>query len=221
MKKYLYIPLLICLLSNIKAQEEPTQPRIRLEQSIGVNTASVLRKILRVTPDSATNNNNYLLMYKLRFGKNGVRLSGLANFSSEKEQIAGFLDSKVIKNANYAARIGYERQSNAGKHFLFSYGIDAVWEYRENSSISDSGFDKVSIISSQYGFGGGPFLGITWQLSKRLSLYSEAAIYYTISKKSRVVDFEKNPDFNDIKTGSSFDKISYLVPTGLFLQYHF
>lgn len=220
MKKYLYILLIMCLLNNVIAQEEVVKPKIKIEQSIGVNTASVLRKMLKVSPDSS-NANSYLLMYKLRIGKNGIRMSGLANLNSETEKVAGFADSKTLRTSNYAARVGYERQSNAGKRFTFSYGVDAVWEYRENSLNSDTGLDNVTITKLQRSMGGGPFLGLTWQLSKHLSLYSEVGMYYMVGRKVNLTDFVKNPEFNDIKEASDFSKINYVVPSGLFLQYHF
>jgi hypothetical protein len=221
MKKHLYICLIISFLNNLQAQDEQSKTPILIEHSVGVNTASIFRKILKVPSDSATNNSQYLFMYKIRIGKNGFRVSGLANFSSETEQVPGFLDSKTVKTKNYAARLGYERQSVVSKKFTASFGADVVWEYQENSSLSDSGFDQVLIKRSQYGVGAGPFLGITWHLSKRLSLYSEVATYYSVGRKSKIVDFVKNPEFNDVDNRTTFAKTNYVVPTGLFLQYHF
>ena len=210
----------MCILNSINAQEEMVKPKIKITQSIGANTASVLRKMLKVNADSSSAN-SYLLLYKLHIGKNGIRMSGLANRNSEIEKVAGFLDSKTLRTSNYAARVGYERQRNAGKHFTFSYGIDAVWEYKENSLNSDTGLDNVTITKIQKSLGGGPFLGLTWQLNQHLSLYSEVGMYYMLGRKVNITDFVKNPEFNDIKDASDFSKTNYLVPSGLFLQYHF
>jgi hypothetical protein len=220
MKKLILIALLAQFVCSVKAQEVVEMPIApKISHTISVNTAPVMKRILKIAPD--TLKNAPLLMYRFQFGKNAFRFSGTGNRTRDVEGVAEFLDTKTKLDYNFALRLGYEKQKTVNDHFMVSYGLEATWEYLRSDLVVDSGFDVVSISKIQYGIGGGPFLGLTWKFSKELSLYAETGFHFIQGRKVSLTDFEKNPDFNDTKNAANFDRTSFFLPTGLFLQYHF
>lgn len=223
MKKNINLILLflsLCCL-DVKAQEVDIKatPRFKIQHEIGFNGMPLLKPIFNFS-NNTSSESPYLLMYKLSFGKNIIRMSGGGKYNNKKEFIEGFLDSKTTRTTNTAARIGYGRKHQTGK-VCFNYGIDAIWEYNDNRNISDSGFDKVQVIDIDNGIGGGPFMGISWLLGEHFNLYMETGVYYITGTTLSQKDFTNNPEFNDIENSSSFQRAFILPPTALFLQYKF
>lgn len=224
MKKYLLFSICFTfyvvkgLAQTVSADETPKP--IAFSHQLGFNGLTLLKQVFNFSNTSAAAESPYLVMYKLGLGKNYIRASIGGNYTNKKEQVDGFLDSKTIKNTLLSSRLGYERQ-HSSKHFQFCYGFDGILDIKSNANITDSGFDKVYIIENENAFGGGPFMGLAWNISKHLSLYTETGAYFTFSAISKQTDFVKNPDFNDIESEATLKKVYYLAPTSLFLLYKF
>lgn len=225
MKKYLiYTIFSVVFCVNIYAQNITTpaesNPKIAFTHEIGFNSLTLLKQVFNFSNTTSSPESPYLVMYKLGLGKNFIRASIGGTYSNKKEQVDGFLDSKTVKSTVISSRLGYERQHTTNR-IRFSYGFDGIWDVKNNANITDSGFDKVYIIESENAIGAGPFMGLSWNLTKHLSLYTEVGAYFTYANLSKQTDFVKNPDFNDIESDSNIKKISYLAPTSLFLLYKF
>lgn len=222
-KQYLLLISLIAFLTKNFAQtaDIPEAPKkISVSHELGFNSLILLKQVFNFSGTTNVAESPYFIMYKLGLGRNFIRASIGANYTNKKEQVDGFLDSKTIKNTAISSRLGFERQ-HYSNHFRFSYGVDGIWDIKNNANITDSGFDKVFIIENENSFGAGPFMGLSWNLTKNLSLYTEVAMYFSHSTSSKQTDFVKNPDFNDIENKANLQKVNYLAPTSLFLLYKF
>jgi hypothetical protein len=222
-KYFLYCIFHFIVLPNSVAQiilSPNTQVKNALTHEIGFNSLTLLKQVFNFSNTSNNIESPYLIMYKLGLGKNFLRASIGGSYSNRVEQIDGFLDSKTVRNTALSSRIGYERQHTSNR-IRFSYGIDGTWDIKNNANIADSGFDQVYIVESENSFGGGPFMGISLNLTKHLSLYTEVGAYFTYTVVSKQTDFVKNPEFNDIENKATLQKINYLAPTSLFLLYKF
>lgn len=188
---------------------------------VGFNSIATLKQILNFSNNNTSAESPYMAMYKLGLGKHYFRFSLGGNQSQKLEQIEGFLDSKTLRKIDLYSRLGYERQKQASKRIRLSYGIDAVYEMHDVTSIQDSGLDKAFSIENEKAFGGGPFLGFNFQFNKHFAIYTESALYYTYSIGIKQKDFTNNPDFKDTENASYSSKTSFLPPTALFLLYKF
>jgi hypothetical protein len=229
--KYFIFIIVICFCNHWSiAQEqlvaplssETSQKRNKITQQVGFNAMPLLKFVFNRTQDSVTATQfPYIVMYKIGFNKHILRASLGGSYSNEVNQVPKFLDKEIFKKTNIAARLGYERQLRAAKLFNVSLGFDALYNYKLDLRINDSSFDKVTIFTESVGFGGGPMMGLSWNVSKNLSLYTEVAAYYVNSRVSKQTDFVRNPEFSDIVARSVSQKMDFLLPTSLYLIYKF
>lgn len=195
-----------------------TKPKIR--HSLSVNTASVYRRLLKIATDSTTLNEQF--MYRLHLSPTrAFRLGFGGSYNTVNDKLENFLDSKVLMTKSLNMRLGYEINRKFSNKWAVFYGADAICFLKNTTLTNDSGFDKVSIITTNNSLGVSTFIGLKYNFNDRLAIYSESAIYYLINRNVRVADFEKFPEFNDTKDRNTTQKINYFLPTGLYLQYTF
>lgn len=179
---------------------------------IGLNVTSVI--------SSFTGNGNFGpqedFPIMIRFGKSKPKLRIALGFSGGKNE---FFDdiTGVIRGSTsqkYHGKIGYEKSMTLDKKWNFYWGLDFVTSLK-NESVNINGVPDSFIKSNEIGFGGGPFLGLRYNLSERFYLSTEGSFYAIYSIRTVKDDFV----FNDISTNDW--ELNLLPPLFLFLNFSF
>ncbi len=129
-------------------------------------------------------------LFSLKIMKNNKLWRFGANFkvdNSEQRDINGGF--RIVKENEFLARLGREWRQPVSKSFSLFYGMDAVGSvFNETNSFEIFGGD-LGAKEYRYGGGGGPFLGINFQLSDRVSFSTETyayAIFYVGEKVTQI-----------------------------------
>jgi hypothetical protein len=190
------------------------------QHQVFVNTTFFLKQIINLSNQNIVIS-PYIVGYKCFFTKNhGIRLSVGGNFSRKTE----FLDTSSVRiSRNYAFdyRVGYEFRYAFGKKWYLQTGVDFAGRYAFTGAKNNTTFDIVTTNTTTNVVGGGPFLGIQFQINNRIALFTETAFYYSYSWNKRKVNSDNFPEQNINRKGDSEMKGEFILPTSLFFVFQF
>lgn len=167
-KIFLLFLLLHFIPSDLLAQKEPGK------FEVGINITSVLSSFL--------GNNNGIqatdVPFILRIGKeNKLRVGFGINTKSNEffDPVAGA--TRISTDSEYLLRIGFQKQIMAENRWSVYWGIDGLagWQQDRVRAVIFNGENVID--NKQIRFGGGPLLGIGFNISKRIYLSTEASLY--------------------------------------------
>lgn len=213
MKTYITI-LFVAIGVSLFAQDEN---EFKLGHELGLSTSFFQNNILNNTQNA----NPYSVSYKLITHQLGIRIGAGGTFVQNKIQEDGFADNQREVNYTTDVRIGAEwRKSIKGKWLIYA-GLDVIGTQIVDKTIIDSGFDKVTDISSTLGYGGGPVVGLQFYINEHLSVATEGVAYFRNLETTTARLFENFPDFDDdINTTTSQDLVNQL-PSSIYIIYRF
>jgi hypothetical protein len=215
---YLSIVLLCCMASCLTAQERFRKFHVEA----GVNSISLLDRIVRRNPDSITAENTpYSLSLRLSHGLVGLRFTGGGRYRKEVAQERGFLDSRTTFDQVTNVRVGLDYRVPMGRRFSVAVGADALWDFSQNEEIIDSGFDVLRRVDQSEAWGGGATIGLYYWINRRIALYTESGVYYKAGTTERGRFFENFPELNDNIQNIETTEVKTLAPTSLFLIFRF
>ncbi len=183
------------------------------------NTTFFLKQIINLSNQNIAVS-PYIVGYKCFFKKHGVRLSVGGSFS-KKTEFPDSTSTRITNNNSLDYRVGYEYNYKFGKRWTFQTGIDAVGRTNFLYSKANSSFDIVTTSSPSNSLGGGPFLGIQFNISKRIALFTETAFYYSYTWSKRKVNSMNFPELNMDRSDGMEHKGEFILPTSIYFAFVF
>jgi hypothetical protein len=142
-------------------------------------------------------------------------------YSSETIVNEGFTDSEENTLLRMDGRIGAGLVILDDHRWQVIAGVDGVAGYFRDRRIEDSGFDRITDQEEVETYGGGPFIQLAFQLSKRISLSAESAVYWQHQNTTHTRLFENFPDFDNVISENSGSDLEITLPNTIFVRIHF
>ncbi len=199
---------------------EKVKKKIPIHFEIGINAPLLIGGFLGGNSEELASN-PYLLNGKFIVGKIALRVAGGGHLKQVVEREGEFADSKTTESLGYDVRLGLEWQHDFGKRWIGTFGADGILFSNKENVILDTGFDAVTTGTFTTGWGFGPVLGIQFAITKRLSILTEGAFYYTQSDAQTSRLFKNFPDFDDQLGSIESTELRINLPATFFIQYRF
>ena len=100
-------------------------------------------------------------------------------------------------------------------------GFDIAGGYTLDKVVDDTGFDKVTMQTREWSLGGGPFAQIVFKINNRISISTDAALYFTHFDNQEKEIFENFPEFDNELSNTTGQRLDVFLPTSLFIHFHF
>lgn len=221
--KVLHKSIVIAAISTLSihaSAQESSEDQPGFKHMLGLNTTGLLNQFR----DESTNDRfrtPYLITYSMELGKLAVRAGIGPEYSTETIVHDGFTDSEENSLLRMDGRIGAGLVVLDDHRWQAIMGLDAVAGYFRERNIEDSGFDRITDQEEVETYGGGPFIQLSFQLSKRVSLSAESAAYWQHRNTTQTQLFENFPDFNNVISENSGSELAVTLPNTIFVRLHF
>lgn len=193
--------------------------RVKVQHEAFVNTTFFLKQIISLSNQNIAIS-PYILGYKCFFKHHGIRASIGGSFS-KKTEFPDSVSTRITNNNSLDYRLGYEYRQMFGKKWTLFTGIDAVGSNTSNKTKANSVFDIVTSSTSSNSFGGGPVLGIQFNITNRIALFTEVAFYYSYTWSRRKVQSNVFPELNVNRSNGTEHKGEFILPTSLYFAFIF
>lgn len=223
----------VCTFASAQSDSVKTRPVSLQQHFVGVQANQLIRQILNFSEDNSTIDNPFLLTYSTNWGSGlGINV-GLGYEFGEISTKDGQIERKT-NNDDFSLRVGPEKKFWLGKKWLASAGMDVIIDRqkRETTNTTETDFGKTDITTKSKisGWGVGPRMAISFQVTKSIFLGTEATYYFKkLKNKGEVIssitfkgtDIEGNEiETTESETTETEDKtkqLSFSVPAVLFL----
>ncbi len=211
MKRLNFVFLIFLLSVSLFGQEKEKKSKRNTE--VGLNITNTLAGFFN-SGGSGLSKDPYLFSLKFGSSKGAARFATNFNTQSRSEFLIN--GTRNIEESAFFVRGGYEFRKPIDKRFTIYYGIDGTVEYQfEKVDFSSFGSGSIITENNTFGVGGGPVLGIQFQLMKRIALTTEASIYGVVNNRKESLDEGRgSPPVDNNSTGF---KIAPLIPSSLYL----
>jgi hypothetical protein len=222
------IPLiLICLLFSKLTQAQEIDYKFA-KHEIGVQGNFLIKEVINLS-NTFFADYPYLITYKAKLSKNNWYsrngLGGNITNSKSVDPITGsvvFFDSKSIQ-----LRTGIEKQIPLGSKIKFNYGFDVMGDVLLRNSKTENNFPGSGFSSTftnketSIFYGGGPVMGINFFVNKRISLGTEASLFFKTGKTKlkATTTTSTSSTLNEDEENNS--QLGLNSPTIIFLTIHF
>ncbi len=207
------------LVMHGQADQSPDQEEVQYRHDIGLNAIGMLRTIFDSEESDAIT--PYLFIYNWDLGKMNFRAGLGPQFSSSEEVHDGFTDSQKSTLVDIDARIGLGFDIIDEGKWIVRTGFDIVGGYSLDKNVDNTGFDQVTHSTEGWNIGVGPFAQVIFRINSRISLSTEASLYGTYFSVKEIEEFENFPDFNNVISETTGQKLAVYLPTSLFIHFHF
>ncbi len=217
----LVVVLMLCS-NTLQAQSDSSKSNEK-DAYLGIHANELVRQLIPSSASSVNNNFNYLLSYiKYKPGyKYGTRMSGNFILNSLSENVNN--TTRITNNNIFQYKVGKEKLKVLEKGFSYALGWDVLLSLnnsitRSSSLISSSNL-STSITSNILAAGTGPGIRITYNLSPRILLGTDAGAYFsTIVNTTTVVERGNNQPFEKRTSDNKVDfSIGIQPPISLYL----
>jgi hypothetical protein len=169
-------------------------------------------------PNDLMNDRSYGLGYRHRSGKGALRLNLGFNYSTQKNDKMVNTNSNSLSKLKFSTSdicmgLGYQRDYVFDKVDLY-WGFDAKFNmrmYNEGYTIIDNVYQghytDYTIKHSTTGMGAGPFIGVGYYITSKLSFSVETALDYSYEKIKS--DYEDRPNWTSASTSTREDSRNY------------
>ncbi|MFY0607807.1 MAG: hypothetical protein JXR10_13905 [Cyclobacteriaceae bacterium] len=222
MKKYLF-GVLICLIGwTSSAQTDSTKHYFSIQAN------QLIRQLLNFGGSSPAVNNPYLLTYSFE-KQNGVGVSIGLGLEADNFEDGDAFSQRETSFTDFSMRIGFDKKSLLGKKFLLGVGLDLLFQANNNETTSTFNFNngnfstnETTVITTNVskGFGFGPRLNLSYELTQNILIGTEASYYFKSINTSSESENDDNPssDFSEEFTNTSFKMV---LPSVLYLTFRF
>jgi hypothetical protein len=213
---------LVLTASLIHAQDVVVHINTETEShhAIGLNTVGFFDQFIG-DENETRYRSPYLITYTGSLGRVAIRAGIGPEYNSETVVHDGFTNSEENSLLRLDGRLGAGVKLVDDSRWEVLVGVDAMYGYLRDRDIEDSGFDRITNQVETRAFGGGPFIQIAYQISRRISLSTESTAYWTHATTEHVERFQNFPDFNTILSKTTSDGLDLTLPNTIFLRFHF
>ncbi len=210
----IFLPVATFCQENDLASGETAKYR----HQIGVNTTFFFKQFLNFSNNNAIAVSPYVLTYKCISPKNHAFRMGLGGtFNNKTETNEGSGQPPRKTNAytlDFSA--GYEYRQPLSERWLCFFGADAITNLVSSKVIATDASDEVTTITKNTKMGMAMVIGIQFNISKRISLFTETSVQFANTNSSFESKFRNNPIFNSKETTKE-TSVNFVLPTSLFL----
>jgi len=185
-----------------------------------------------------TSNTPYLVDYKRQLVPSVYLRSGL-DFSFRNNNTSQQNGNRFYSSTRRVnLRVGVEKRKPLGAKFEWHYGFDAVGGIDKTETSSNQQlFSNGEIVTAKIingnnltSVGAGPLAGIRWNLSPKISLWTEARSYLIYGEREIKSGWEgvpddllnSNPGFFDTKTRTDYAAdLNFFAPLDLYISFKF
>ena len=216
---YLIFVLCTAQVSFGQSVDESETTRHNFKHDIGLNSIGLLSALF--DGDDAEFVTPYLVSYNLDMGKTNIRAAIGPKFSTSTVVREGFTDTQqqIATDIDYRLGLGWDIIDEP--KWLVRSGVDMVGSYTLDKLVDDTGFDKITNQDREWTLGGGPFVQIVFRISDRISLSTDAALYFTHFNSQSKEIFENFPEFDNVISNTTGQELGAFLPTSLFIHFHF
>jgi len=191
----------------------------KAQHQVFINTTFFLKQLINLSNQNIAIS-PYILGYKCFFKKHGIRASVGGSFS-KKTEFPDSISTRINNNNAIDYRVGYEFRHMFGKKWNLFTGVDFVGRQSFTGAKANSTFDITKTSTSTNSIGGGPFIGIQFNITKRIALFTETAFYYSYSWGTKKVESQNFPELNLNRSNGSEYKGEFVLPTSLYFTFIF
>ena len=218
---YLSIILFLGVAVNLDAQKKSrsnTDENTELSSGkieIGYNVTTVLSHF--IGNESLIEASDFPLIVRFRAKKTLFRIGlGVSGNSNEFfDNITGIFRKNDFNET--FLKLGFEKEFFKDKKWTGYYGIDLIGNYISDQ-VTTFGFEQVILNNNTIGVGGGPFLGIKYDINSRIYFHTESTLYF-LAKRTTL-----KQNINGVSTQiQETDNYSASLqsPLSLYLNYKF
>lgn len=212
------IACLLFVTAPIKALCQEAEAPAKYTNQIGINTTFFFKQFLNFSENNNIAVSPYVLTYKLISPRNHAFRMGLGGTYSNKTET--FENTGQLPRETNAYSLdfsaGYEYRMPLSERWLCFAGADAVTDLVSSKVVATDPSDETTTITKTTEYGGALVVGIQFNISKRISLFTETSVQFTNSKSTFEAKFLNNPGFNS-KQVTRETSVNFVLPTSLFL----
>ncbi len=211
-------------------QIEKTATPDRITHYTGLQVNQLLKQIVNFG-NSPSVNNPFLLKYSLRFNETQTQINAGFGYNYSQQTEKGGLKSDL---SNLDFRLGYGKAYPIGKKFELGIGIDGVLKAQNIQTVNVQSFNFGSGIDSTIttsksvamGYGLGPQVTLTYAITDRILIGTEASYYFIRSTQKLEVQSKNysstfgGPEILTVDTQKDENKgmdLNLQLPVALFL----
>lgn len=202
----------------------------------------LLRQLVNFGGSTTVISNPYLFVWSVNSRESGWGLNTGMGFNLNE-----FTDGDATNKRNSSIndlnfRVGFEKKSTIGKKWMTSWGFDVVHQNLSNTTTTTTIFNPntptnntvVDTKSSTTAWGFGPRFTLSFQISNKILLGTEATYYYRSGSNSIVATTTNtftttnqfgnqvtNTTTNKTDNSSDFKSFQFNLPVALFLMLKF
>jgi hypothetical protein len=185
--KKLYLYLLVSLPFTLGAQ---TTEVVKPGFEIGFNLTRVVSSLSSNNNGSVNSQNvpySFIVKYRTLKNKGAFRIGAASSIKQKSDALV--TSTKFINDQLVVPFVGYEWRKDISNKFVFYGGVDLRYIYNsENTRTETFTSSPITVTNNERGIGGGPFYGFMWNLSNRISLYTEGSLNLNYIQRKRVFD---------------------------------
>ena len=193
----------------------PPKPEKVNQHYLSLNATFFLKQLLTFTNGAVTvTASPYIFEYKMLHKKQGFRIGLGGNLNNSKT--TNDQNQVTVKKAStFDIRAGYVYQSSLGKRWAYFAGVDVTGQSAKSTSTDNTAVDVLTTKNDGYTVGFGPSFGIQFNISNRVGLFTESAIYYAYNHQSTNVTSSNFPSLNTSSTTIG-NSIQFVIPTSIY-----
>lgn len=230
MKKTITLSLMLCASLFLTAQNDSLfkSRTFRVQGQIGVNITTFVKQFLVLNNTAVTQTSPFDVNGKLLVGikyapslmigpRVGFGYSTSHNYSNNDLQN----NERSSDNNSRSVRLGLELQQRLSKRWVLYYGADYINSTSSTSTVTTSIIStntppftssvRTEIQSSGKSTGGGPILGVQFNLNRWVCLGTETSFYYIQSKGGSKTS-SSNPNNTIPETFTDSKSTQFLLP---------
>src|SRR5687768_17166858 len=185
--------------------------------SIGVSAGDILHHLFNSDDD-----NRSYAAFVLEYSGHayGLQAGFRPGYNLTDLQHEGFTDTEVSEQLSLSGHLALTRNVFSDKRWLVKAGLRYEGGWSREDIVEDTGCDRVTTRRLQWNAGGGPILDFRFFVHPRISLGTDAGLFYVYSQSELQQLFTNFPDFDNTKDKIIERKIKVSEPMTIYMRFH-
>jgi hypothetical protein len=207
----------------------------KAEHYVGLQANQLLRQLLNFSGSGSGVNNPYLLNYSVVESTSKIGANIGLGYNIDQSKTGDVTNERDTKANELFFRMGFEKKMSLSKKWLLGLGADVLLQKQKNETTSKTNFgggkSVISTTSNQNGVGGGPRCTLSYFITSRILIGTEATYYFKSLKnkgevKSVITTREFDPNTGEqrdvtrvelTKSDDKFKQLQFSVPAVIWL----